>query len=492
MVLSVLLAERWTMNININNNKYVVKALDKLRSGVHVTTVVMTLSAIGITLCCLVSEYPAASIVSLILLISAILTCVAGAPHLILRYFAILFAALSCIAGCFVCEFFHVDLMELSRTSGYVGSLPLLCLSYGAVLAAVFLGDGRISSLRQEKEKKSFDIRIAGMSVTDAILRIICIGMLVVNALAFLTVANRPSFVIGVDRFAYDQLFGINVFEKISGLMTYISLALLLAIRSGYKKVPLAAIGLYILYLIWTGEKFGGFFVLLANTFFVYSDKFEKIDRRKAAAVMVAAILSGVFVVLGTVALRSFTSDANSVQFLISRTAQQGQLWWATYADDDSGVPHLDEFFAAEPEALMGGRSAIKDNVGESNGIYGVMYRVAPQNQVDVKLSAGSRYSEGGFPAAYYYFGPIGAIGFGLLHGVLFTLVVYGMLKAVKNRDPIRLIIFGRLFMLLRTSMSMFTFFDFLDLESIACYAYLLLAPVVSRSLRSKLSIPSR
>ena len=79
---------------------------------------------------------------------------------------------------------------------------------------------------------------------------------------------------------------------------------------------------------------------------------------------------------------------------------------------------HPDEF-KNEITALFEQKEGAANNVGSRNGIYGIMYATAPQSIIDGKLTTGSQYTEGGYAAAYYYFGPLGAICFSVLMRLL-------------------------------------------------------------------------
>ena len=115
-------------------------------------------------------------------------------------------------------------------------------------------------------------------------------------------------------------------------------------------------------------------------------------------------------------------------------------------------------------------------NVGANHGIYKIMYYCAPSTVVDNKLLGGSRYSEAGFAAAYYYLGSIGAIIFSVVMGVIIGTLQNRLIKDIVNERYFRAMLLLRLYLSAQTGLSMFLFMNFGDIISIFSYLILIIS----------------
>ena len=104
-----------------------------------------------------------------------------------------------------------------------------------------------------------------------------------------------------------------------------------------------------------------------------------------------------------------------------------------------------------------------------------MMYYTTPKTQVDAKLNSGSRYTEAGFPAAYYYFGIPGCISFAVIGGFLTSVFVNYFLYYLRFNQFIRAFIHLRLYTNMTVLMSMFIFSPYFNKTSIVSYLILLI-----------------
>lgn len=114
--------------------------------------------------------------------------------------------------------------------------------------------------------------------------------------------------------------------------------------------------------------------------------------------------------------------------------------------------------------------------VGANNGIYKIMYLCAPESVIDWKLGTGSRYTEAGMAAVYYYFGAFGVILFAAIMGFIVAATVNCFLRFIANNNLIAAMLMLRIFMIERTFLSMFTMADFFKPLSLLSYIYLYFA----------------
>lgn len=388
-------------------------------------------------------------------------------PTIYIKYFAFVFMIGAAVLGTLVIEFSRIYLTELECYSHFTGSIPLLLLSYW-VLFMTFVAFER----KRKISVISFDTRESSKSGYIKFINIATFVTLVLYLVIFSSVARRPAFLLGIDRFAYASQLNSN---RLIGFLVNQSGTLLLfpllAILYGKKSIGWLSLGVYFAYFLWTGNKFGPFFTALCILLLIFYTRIKNKGKRFSNKILKIAGVLLLGLVLATVIITSFLGDATN-NYLFSRTAQQGQEWWRTY-DICKGTMHIGDF-TNEIDALFHGNDSIADNIGSQHGIYRIMYLTAPTARVDFKLSTGSRYTEAGFAAAYYYFGPIGCIVFAIIMGVVLASTLNSFIKAFNNRDVIKMLVLLRFFQLERTAISMFIFTDFIDPISVLSYIILL------------------
>lgn len=423
------------------------------------------LIGLGLTACAISPEIRAMGVLSILLFISYILFELIHAPHRVFKYMPFYFGSVANIAGCAVCEYWNLFLSELSTTSGYAGSLPLLVLSNWVFLVVIAVYD---SCFGVEMEY----VHGGSYSKITRMMTYFCFGCLLVM---FCYVAPNPSFMLGVDRFAYASLVP-PAFVKIWNWMAFLVIFPILSIKEGSYKVGCAAIALYILYAVWTGNKFGPFVTLLYLFIFVYYRELYSLGRERLTRVSVYVLLVLMVLVGGAILLQGATSSSARSDYAIQRLAQQGQLWWKTYQLADGDI-HAEQFLNE-----LDGLSASTDigkNAGSRYGIYGIMYLTTPEKIVDAKLATGSRYTEAGHASAYYCFGACGAIGFSVFMGLLIAFVTNAMLKALHEGRFVEGMIFVRLHGFSRVGLSMGVFSQFATPLTVATIGFLVFMRLV-------------
>ncbi|MBR1443322.1 MAG: O-antigen polysaccharide polymerase Wzy [Firmicutes bacterium] len=415
--------------------------------------------------CNVFSEYKEASILSIIVFIVYLKS---NDITLYIKYLAFAFMMFSAIAGTVVIEFYKLYLNELETYSCYVGSIPLLVLSYQILFMVFNLFENckklNISNISTEKLDKSYYFIIKFGTIITFIIYLIM----------FLSVIENAAFLLNIDRFVYASRFKkSSIVGILTNLSVNFSLFPLLSILYGKKVWGWVTICLYILYCVWVGNKFGPFFTILCVFCLVYYNKVKEQGKKKILKSVSLIIIAFIFLIIVSIIISNFTSK-NNADFIFQRTAQQGQEWWKTY-DICKGTMHPMEF-KEEVNAIIRGNKNVVENIGSKNGIYRIMYLTAPTAKVNFKLSTGSLYTEAGFASAYYYFGFLGNIIFAMVMGIIIAVTFNGFVQALNNQDIIKMLIFLRFFQLERSSFSMFTFYDMFDVVSIVSYFILIVS----------------
>lgn len=421
--------------------------------------------------CCVVPESIIASAVSFFTMVYFAIRTLYSRPDIIINYFPFWFAVYANIAGCAVAEFTQMYLSELQVDAAYVGSLPLLVFSRWLFLAGIIFLSSRIQiDLFDERQAPSKEGRASSIDWVG----VATWGVLVVCAFVVMRVVNTtPASVLGVDRFEYAEMYGEVVPGFIANALPYLMIIPLFSIkRSAGRIVGVLSVGLYLVYLVWIGVKFGTLFTLFCFALLVFSKEIASLGKKVLRKVLIFAIAIMLALVGFAAYSQSSISSKASTDYLFSRMAQQGQLWWKTYANT-SGVNHSDEF-GSELEAFFGINEDIP-TVKRDTGIYKIMYFTAPHDVVERKLIAGSEYTEAAYAASYYYFGCLGPIAFSMGMTLLAVFSVRGLINSLARKDVVGILIFGRFILLTRTALSTFAFSNFLDPLSLLSWGYLVL-----------------
>lgn len=455
----------------------------KNSDGKKSTVTLLLFGIILLSLCPLSQQYKFVSYLSIVAFV-ILLVCVAMVrTHFIFKYLPIVFAACSNLIGCYSCEFVPQYLGELRTYAEYAGSLPLATFSWYLVIVACFGWDSKFgvddkirAQVDQYRPKKS------------ALFHLLNWFFLLLVVAMFFRVAPNPSFLIGLDRFDYAAAYMNGIWGTFSSIASYLVIIPLIAMRTDQKKIGIVAIALYLLFLFWTGTKFGGFFSVFTGLVLVYYDKLLLIEGGRLRAMLIPiAVVFAALLLIANFAM-SFVND--NEDYLAQRTAQQGQLWWRVYSlyEPGSGLGQIEDEVAEQ----FNYKPSIADNVRSQYGIYKIMYLSAPTEVVDAKIAAGARYTSASFASAYYYGGVIGLAAFAVFQGLLTAITTNLLLKALSRRAPIESVLVYRISMVVTTATSMFIFGDFFDVTSIVTYIALFVIYVLKpRFGKTKQSFPS-
>lgn len=389
-------------------------------------------------------------------------------PQLICRYFLFWVQAVLNLLGVLACEYTVTELTELQCMSGFAGSLPLLAFSWWCFFAVLWLIDGRTGGSSRPFAEPPETVRtLIDLLATAAVL---------LAALVLFQTATTaaPAVALGVDRFEYARNFSA-VPSQIITLLRCLMFVSVLAIRFGKRGVGVAGVALYVVYLYWIGTKFGGYLQVVATFLLVYADKISADDVSRAAAAIKKNLLTALIVLAAIVAFavwyQTSVSDLGVAEYLSSRLAQQGQLWWGTFELWRDGA--LDRDLSVELAGLFDDGST-EEMVGARHGIYGIMYLCAPQDVIDAKLARGSTYTAVGHAVMLSYFGSVGCVAYSLAAAALVAAVTRGLTHPVDDWQVFSIVLWGRLYFLVSSAFSMFDFAAFVSAFSLASYAVLI------------------
>lgn len=206
-------------------------------------------------------------------------------PNFVIRYIMIFFMSLGNLLGVFICEHENIWLSELSVSSEYVGSFPLLCLGWGIFIFTVWILDQK-KTLQVENQKFEF-VQLKFGHFKFSIQTCLVLGLIICSTLLLIHVTPHPAFLEHLDRFAFQKKYITTLWKHVLSIY-YAGLPLLLSIIIANKayvkslKVP-AYISIieYCVFLFFSGEKFGGFWYVIVISCIVFSIKGQNIDVKK-------------------------------------------------------------------------------------------------------------------------------------------------------------------------------------------------------------------
>lgn len=358
-------------------------------------------------------------------------------PKKILLYFYILFIMIINLVGIFLIEFFAGKyLYEIKQLSYYKNSL--FPISIYTLINFYILS---LIKLKDLKLKKS----------SNKIINNIIFILLILIILIFIKIISKPIFLLNIDKYKYAKEYLNPLVRIIINIYQYY-LPLFLGYiynvsTSGKIKIYINIIIIFLLIiLLCIGIKFGGFFHFFYwfSLPFMLSIKSEKKLKKRIFQ------LSTLVLMLIAVSMlhRIYNYDLEiieGVNGVINRGFQQGQLWWATYLNNNISY---DNFICSE----------IFNNNEKTRGIYKIMYEILEKNFVDNLYKIKSTYTASTTSTIYLYFGIKGIYIFGIIFNFLFVILYISIIQNLKKGLIINLILLTRIFIIL---ISMFTISKF-------------------------------
>lgn len=381
-------------------------------------------------------------------------------PVFFLRYLMIFFAVIGNIAGVIIIETTGIYLHELQVNGFNAGSLALLSFVQFSFIFFLWIYD-HLKILSQNDNKISLaNISILGRHITlgQIFIWIVAISLMLMLLQSF----SHPFFFTHIDRFQYRDLYIQGPWKLFLYIITN-GIPFIFAIILQYKfannnewvsKKQIASL-LLILFLIavlffMIGEKFGGFWgiiVVACSIYSAYSEKFSLKRIHKQLRNLLVVFL----VILGLLFLhRSLNYSANSFAgfqgYVIQRIAQQGQLWWKIYDQEQNKSTHANELNDEIKTYFQFGKA----NFNEYNhGIYKIMRMTTPGDVFEHKIASGSRYALSTLATIYYYFKEAGLLIYVMLAPFIIVIFMHCFVYAAKNCYVIELFLANKILFIL-------------------------------------------
>lgn len=396
-------------------------------------------------------------------------------PTFTAKYLYAFYVAYAAVFGVFACEYGSAYLSELRAYAEYFGSLPLITLAQWLFLAVLYAYDRGSTVSLNNKQKVKLSSRQGKW------LKLLLIAGSFLQLLLLARVITHPAFLTGMDRFQYESAYLGGIWTQLQSLLLYVLPVAALYMVNFDKRIPLAFISLYVIYALWTGNKFGIFVMAGYCILLVFFPTLDSLHREKKVNIA-SKIFGVVLAVLLLMSLSQTITYGQSFQeflsYLVSRIAQQGQIWWGLYDRVQSSGIHPDEFSS---EIASWGNSIFGSVQNYDVGIYKAMQIVNPVD-FNAKIATGSRYTEAGFAMSLYYFGIIGPLFYAAVFALAMGLSVNWFIFAASRNWIIESAILFRLFQKLCAARTMFLMDELLSLETMLSLLVLLLVLIIRRS----------
>lgn len=444
-------------------------------TGTSSCAVMQLLFGFALIFPCFVNEWEPAGGVSAALFALYGLLLLAKDPVFTAKYLYAFYVAYAATLGVFACEYGSAYLSELRTYAEHHGSLPLLVFAQWAFLATLYAYD-RVSAVSFENRQ-----RIQLTIKQGRWMELILVASTLLQLLLLMRVISHPAFLTGMDRFQYERIYLGGLWTQLQSLMLYVlPVASLYMINFG-KKIPLAFISSYVIYALWTGNKFGIFVMAAYCILLVFLPSLEALRKEKKINIA-SKILGAIFMILLLMALSQTITYGQSflefVNYFTSRIAQQGQIWWALFDDVRSSGIHPEGFPA---EIVSWGNALFSSVQNYDVGIYKAMQIVNPID-FSAKIATGSRYTEAGFAMALYYFGALGPLFYAAVFAIAMGLSVNWFIFAASRNWVVESAILFRLFQKICAARTMFLMDELLNFETLLSLVVLILLFIIRRS----------
>lgn len=407
----------------------------------------------------------------------------------LLKYIYIIFYISTNIFGVFVIETNSFYLTELDVYSYQNNSLLLITIAH-----IVFIETIRILTSTEKKIEPNLaksEIHIGKHKYSKIeIIKIILIVIAIVFLLLFLRVANNPFFVVGLDRFLYEEQYLPGILSKISNLVLYLNVFIAIYYFYTKSKKVLFIVLIVFCYLFWIGHKFSFFvdlsYLLFLPFIFFGSKKLIKKIFKGAVALIVLLLI--------VVSLQSYIvydRDLNeNYEYLKQRLAQQGQLWWATYGIEKEQGNNINEI---NDEVNTYFKVNIDDNDLYNSGIYKIMRLTTPPKIFQTKVyEKNSRYAYSTQSTVYYYFKAGGLLIFSIVSGAIYYFIISQLIKNIINVKIIASILFARLLIIFNRVLLQSDFSKLFSIEVLVIIGLLLFLYITDKKFTIRKTIVNK
>lgn len=406
-------------------------------------------------LCLILSYILKLDLISILLFIIYILNYLKN-KEIVIKYAYVLFLIASNIGGVFV--------IELSKSPFYLYEIAQMSSKESTLAAIILVHVLCLEGIKFIENNYSYKIKNTKFYFHIRYVKFIGLIFIILMSLMLAKVIAKPFFILGYERFAYQKniLSGIEI--TLGNMLIWVSPIFYLLLREKNKLIGLLGIIIFNIYFFWIGHKFSVFFMGIQLGFIVL---LEKIDYDKLNKYIIK--LGTIFFMMITIVLYQSSivhgrSITENIDYLKGRLAQQGQLWWAVYKEDEYREMHLEDakketeiFFKINPD------SNLKYNLG----MFKVMRLVTNDKIVDAKINQGSRYAYSTQANILYYFNYPVLLVFSYILGIGIAYITNLLIRYINQKNIIGILVISKLWITYIRMLSNSDFDTIFSLENI-------------------------
>ena len=384
---------------------------------------------------------------------------------LLLKYLNSLISTTFLLVGVFVCDCINVWLAEIDATTYYCGAFNIIAFYHWIF----FFTLRRIDPYFEKHTKRNITkVAIGNASITKTVIKYGGVLVFAFNMGLFLSVVRHPFFIYGVtNRFEYAQTYIsrwqnlIRVFPPIFAPLVLVPVIDNARIRIGniIRKVIIPYVP-YILFLIWTGNKYGTYVELMVFILvpLLVTNKFK--IKTKAILGYGLLSISVILILLFLYYHLQGLSIASAAYQIYLRVACQGELWWKTIVTVETKGTNVNEFFK---EISYQWQAIITEASVKEYGVYHLMNMFGRTSIVYQYSTIGTRYAASGMELPFYCFGYLA-----LLRPILVGSITAWMnnmyINAVKENRVFTAIVSARIIMLFAPAFTQGDWYAFFSL----------------------------
>lgn len=384
-------------------------------------------------------------------------------------------------------EFKRIWLGELQEYSYFTGSICTLCFYLWLLYTLIQLVD---KFWEQNTKAGYIKLRISNTMSGNWIIEHMPIIIFCINGILFLSVINKPFFIVGAEvRQLYSAKY-MSHFINIIKILPSICIGVLLipqirkyenniiTLKHLMLRILLPYIP-YVLFLVWTGSKFGEFWDLFCLILIpiICIVNFKNLNiKNLTKTILILIIAMSTFLLLYYHFLGKDLSQ--SIMTIISRLVCESELWWKTFGyvklhgtnfhEFQMGLTYLANSFSTE--------GASKDF-----GVYHLMNLFADSSVLAYYKTLYIRFTSAGFELPYLYFGVFGLIIISFFYANMYSIFVNMYVNAVKEKRLLGSIASARLYQVMCSAVTQGDWWSFTSLISIGCIIIIFITYLKSR-----------
>lgn len=390
-------------------------------------------------ICVIFREHQGSSYVAAFIFIMYIISSIfVEKDKLFLKYLPISLSAVFFLVGSFVCDNFKLWLGEINLTTYYVGAFNLLALYYWILFTVLGWADNIFS---KSTKRNPLNIRIRNFSVTSYVYKNGTSIIFFMGLILFLLVFRNPSFTGDY----FNRLdYAINNSNRILNILRvfpaifcpilvgpFVNGECEFNVENFIKKVFVPYIP-YILFLIWTGNKYGAFIELI-YLFVIPIISVIRLNKATIKKVLkyVPIIITFILILLILYYILIGNSITSSMELIGIRIACQGELWWKLIATKQYMGFRTD---LIGDELTLIWQSIVEEAANKNYGVYHLMNMLGAPAVVKYYMARGTRFTASGIELAFYSMGYISFLIMPIIYSAIISYFVNVYANATKEK----------------------------------------------------------